>query len=62
MSRNESTVESATQLLSRKLGAKVLITGESFAHRVSAFNRLNFDYALSSGREMSNSPETISAL
>ena len=60
MSLNEFTVESATLLLSRKLGAEVLTTSESFGHRVSGFNRLNSDRGPSWGRTMRNSPERSS--
>ena len=62
MSLNEHTVGSATQLLSRKLGAKVLTTGESFGRRMSGFNRVNSNYGPSWGRKMRNSSKQSSVL
>jgi len=62
MSLSESTVESATHLLSQRLGADLLITGESFGRRVSGFNRLNFDCGPSWGCTMRNSSEKSSVL
>ncbi len=62
MSLNESIVEDATLLLSRILGVMGVHSVESFAHRVSDFNRLNSDCGQSWGRTMRNSPDRISVL
>lgn len=62
MSLNESIVEEATLLLSRKLGASRVLSDEPFDHRVSGFNPLHSDCGPSWGRTMRNSPERSSVL